>query len=188
MSDWYVLHTQSSAERFVAAKLEENEIETFVPEITQKGNSGETKTIALFPGYLFVHLDYMNANPDNWRWTPGVRYLVAFGEYPIPVPPEVIAALKQRVALLEQRSQKPKARFSRGEQVRIKDGPFKEMLAIFDGPVDPAEWVHVLLQTMNRSMRMRVSVSALETAEPEKETGTKRPRRTRGRGRPIRSN
>ena len=187
MSDWYVLHTQLSAEHFVASKLEENDIETFVPELTQKGALGQAKTIALFPGYLFVHLDYMSANPDHWRWTPGVRYLVSFGEYPIPVPAEVIAALKQRVALLEKRTQKPKAKFSPGEQVRIKDGPFKEMLATFDGPVDPAEWVHVLLQTMNRSMRMRVAASALEKVAPDKQSSAKRPRRTRGRGRRIRS-
>lgn len=186
MSDWYVLHTQASAEHFVASRLEENDIETFVPEISQKGSSGQARTIALFPGYLFVHLDYMTADPDRWRWTPGVRYLVAFGEYPIPVPADVIAALKQRVALLDKRNRKPKARFSPGEQVRIKDGPFKEMLAIFDGPIEPAEWVHVLLQTMSRSVRMRVATSALDKVEQEKQNN-KRPRRTRGRGRRIRS-
>ncbi|MDT8306461.1 MAG: transcription termination/antitermination NusG family protein [Anaerolineae bacterium] len=187
MSNWYVLHTRTSAEHFVASKLEENDIETFLPEISKKGSTGREKTIALFPGYLFVHIDYMKANPDHWRWTPGVRYLVAFGEYPIPVPPEVIAALKQRVAVLNQRSKRPQAKFSPGDQVRIKDGPFKEMLAIFDGPVDPAEWVHVLLQTMNRSMRMRVAASALEKVEQEKKNNQKRPRRTRGKGRHIRS-
>lgn len=187
MKEWYVLHTHASAEHFVASKLEESDIETFVPEISQKNRSGQAQTVALFPGYVFVHLDYMKANPDHWRWTPGVRYLVAFGEYPIPVPAEVIGTLRQRVATINRRGKRVEPRFRPGDQVRIKDGPFKEMLAIFDGPVDPAEWVHVLLQTMNRSMRMRLAASALEKVEQEKQGGAKRQRRTRGKGRRIRA-
>ena len=88
---------------------------------------------------------------------------------------------------LNNRGKSAQARFKPGEPVRLKDGPFKEMLALFDGPVAPAEWVHVLLQTMNRSMRLRVAAASLEKVEPEVQTGQKRPRRTRGKGRRIRS-
>lgn len=187
MKEWYVLHTQAAAEHLVAAKLGEKDIETFVPEIVQKNRSGQPQTVALFPGYLFVRLDYLHANPSQWRWTPGVRYLVSFGEYPIPIPGEVIVALRQRVMTLIRRDPRSEAQFQPGDQVRIKEGPFKEMLATFDGPVDPAEWVHVLLQTMNRSMRMRIAASALEKVETLKQSGEKRGRRTRGKGRPIRA-
>lgn len=187
MKEWYVLHTYASAEQFVADQLARKEIETFLPEMTQKSRSGQPQTVALFPGYLFVYLDYMKANPDHWRWTPGVRRFVSFEDYPIPVPADVIAALKQRVAQLNSRGRRAQSRFAPGEQVRLKDGPFKEMLALFDGPVAPAEWVHVLLQTMNRSMRLRVAAASLEKVEPEKHSGQKRPRRTRGKGRRVRS-
>lgn len=187
MKEWYVLHTHASAEQFVVEQLEQKDIETFLPEMTRKDPSGKPQTIALFPGYLFVHFDYMTANPDHWRWTPGVRRFVTFEEYPIAVPADVITALKQRVAELNSRGKRPQARFARGEQVRLTDGPFKEMLALFDGPVAPAEWVHVLLQTMNRSMRLRVASSSLSKVEPENQSGQKRPRRTRGKGRQIRT-
>jgi transcriptional antiterminator RfaH len=186
MKAWYVLHTRAAAEHFVASRLEEKDIETYLPQIIHKSSSGQAQSVALFPGYLFVHLDYMATNPEHWRWTPGVHYLVAFEEYPISVPAEVISVLKQRVATLN--SGKPQAEFAPGDHVRIKDGPFKEMLAIFDGPVDRAEWVYVLLQTMNQSMRMRVAPAALEKAEPASTGGSeKRPRRTRGKGRRIRA-
>ncbi len=187
MKEWFVLHTHASAEQFVAEQLGQKEIETFLPEMTRKNSAGKPQTIALFPGYLFVHFDYMTANPDQWRWTPGVRRFVTFEEYPIPVPDDVVAALKRRVVELNSRGKRAEARFTRGEPVRLKDGPFKEMLALFDGPVAPAEWVHVLLQTMNRSMRVRVAASSLEKVEPVDQSGQKRPRRTRGKGRLIRS-
>jgi transcription elongation factor/antiterminator RfaH len=187
MKEWYVLHTHTSAEQSVAHQLELKDIETFLPEMTQKGRSGKPQTVALFPGYIFVHFDYMRSNPDHWRWTPGVRRIITFDERPIPVPSDVITALKHRVAQLNSRSQRTPSRFALGEQVRLKEGPFKEMLALFDGPVAPAEWVHVLLQTMNRSMRLRVAASSLEKVEPEQQNGQKRPRRTRGKGRHIRS-
>jgi transcriptional antiterminator RfaH len=185
MKEWYVLHTHASAEQFVATQLELKEIETFLPEMSQKDRSGHLQSIALFPGYLFVHFDYMQANPDNWRWTAGVRRFVSFEEYPVSVPADVIVALKHRVVQLNSRGQRAQARFAPGDQVRLKDGPFKEMLALFDGPVAPAEWVHVLLQAMNRSMRVRVAASSLEKVEPEQQPVQKRPRRTRGKGRRI---
>lgn len=187
MEEWYVLHTHASAEQFVADQLKLKEIETFLPEMTRKDSSGKPQTIALFPGYLFVHFDYMKANPEQWRWTPGVRRFVTFEDYPIPVPADVIAALKQRVLELSNRGKRARGRFTPGESVRLKDGPFKEMLALFDGPVAPAEWVHVLLQTMNRSMRVRVAASSLERVAPETQSGQKRPRRTRGKGRRVHS-
>jgi hypothetical protein len=43
----------------------------------------------------------------------------------------------------------------------------------------------VLLQAMNRSMRVRVAASSLEKVEPAQQPVQKRPRRTRGKGRRI---
>jgi hypothetical protein len=72
--------------------------------------------------------------------------------------------------------------------VRIKDGPFRDMVGIFDGPSEPSQRVRVLLNAMRNSMRVRLPVSALEKASQEEGyRAGKPPRRSRGRGRPIRS-
>jgi len=62
------------------------------------------------------------------------------------------------------------------------------MLAIFESSTRPGQRVQLLLQALNRSVRVSASPSALEkiTVDAEHEK-VKQPRRTRGRGRCIRS-
>ncbi|WP_339845785.1 transcriptional activator RfaH, partial [uncultured Halopseudomonas sp.] len=49
---------------------------------------------SLFPGYLFIHLNYLS---DNWysiRSTRGVLRLVGFDHQPTAVSPQIINAIK----------------------------------------------------------------------------------------------
>ena len=80
----------------------------------------------------------------------------------------------------------PTLRFKPGDVVRIKDGPFEDLLAVFEGPTTPAVRVQVLLSTLNRAMRVRLDADNLEKAPAHAvKAAEKRRRRTRGRGRPI---
>ncbi|NJN99132.1 MAG: hypothetical protein HC875_36085 [Anaerolineales bacterium] len=80
----------------------------------------------------------------------------------------------------------PRHSFKPGDTVRIKSGPFEDMLAQFDSPTTPAERVQVLLELLGRFCRVKVNVADLEKADPQPEPIiAKRPRRSRGRGRPI---
>jgi hypothetical protein len=75
--------------------------------------------------------------------------------------------------------------FKPGDTVRIIDGPFKDMLAIFDEASTPARRVQVLLNFLGAS-RVQVDLKNLEKASANPEMPVpKRPRRTRGRGRLI---
>jgi hypothetical protein len=79
--------------------------------------------------------------------------------------------------------------FKPGEPVRVTAGPFRDMLAIFDGPSTPAMRVRVLLNIMNRAIPVHLDAEHLEAAEPNNiAVPVKQGRRTRGRGRPVRSN
>lgn len=80
---------------------------------------------SLFPSYLFIHV----SSNDNWgplRSTRGVLRVVAFGGKPLPVRDALITQLYQRDsdACVE-------AYLKPGETVRIKEGPFAELKAIF---------------------------------------------------------
>jgi transcriptional antiterminator RfaH len=118
---------------------------------------------------------------------PGANYLVSYGDEPIPIPEEVIRLIDRQVTFLA--AQKGRhAHFQAGDAVRITAGPFRDMIGIFDDDCDPGERVHVLLNAMCRSLRVRLPVSALEKAGLHDGPSLPRPpRRTRGRGRPIHS-
>jgi transcription termination/antitermination protein NusG len=189
MERWYVVHTKLHQERRVAAVLERHEIETFLPMLVHP-NREPASPVAFFPGYFFMRVDYASTNSALWRWSPGFRYVVSAGEQPIPILDEVVAMIAHRLEVLAEQGDGRQQRlpFEQGDLVRIKRGPFRDLVGVFDGPNDPQQRVRVLLKTMHRSMRVRVSPDDLEKTDlQDQNKGGRPPRRTRGRGRPIRS-
>ena len=188
MKQWFALHTRPYSERKVAVRLDRYDIETYVPMTESESDRSDAKPVPFFPGYMFMRIDMDEANPDHWRFTPGVRYLVSYGSEPVVVSEELVQLIRRELDALEARKRQPRGRFKPGERVRITSGPLKDMVAIFDGPTEPAERVHVLLEVMSRYKRVSIAESVLEKEDSaqEKQTG-KPPRRTRGRGRRIRS-
>ncbi len=186
MDSWYLLHTKPRVENRVAHFLDQRQIEVFLPQIAQKNEHGEAKKKAFFPGYLFAMLDLDLLDSGIWKWTPGLRYIVKYGDQPVPVPEEVIALINQKISKMEFEATAPNLRFNPGDMVRIKDGPFEDLLAIFEGPTTPSARVRVLLSTLNRTIRVRIEADDLEKAPAHAvKAAEKRQRRTRGRGRPI---
>lgn len=186
MDRWYALHTRPRNEKYLATYLEQKGIQVFFPRQARRNAEGHTYWTAFFPGYLFASFDLDSAAPSLWKWAPGLRYVVAYGDQPIPVPDEVIKLIAHNVMEAELLAKSPHLQFEPGDMVRIKDGPFEEMLGIFEGPTKPTARVSVLISTLNRAIRIRVGINSLEKAPAHAvEAAAKRPRRTRGRGRPI---
>jgi transcriptional antiterminator RfaH len=186
MKQWYALFTKPNSERRVAVSLRLNDIETYLPEINVSKNGDKPESKPFFPSYLFIRIDLDVQNPNDWRWVPGVRKLVSYGQRPVPVPDEVIHLIRVNIAEKETRGARPAHNLKPGDVVRIQHSSFKDMLAIFEGPMTPSERVYVLLTAMNNSVRLRVPASELEKVPGAANAVTgKRRRRSRGRGRPI---
>lgn len=187
MRQWFALHTKPRSERRVANTLAQVDIETFLPEVTTRKSGARDKTAPLFPTYLFVRMDLGTGAPSGWQWTPGLRYLVSYGDEPVPIPDEVIRLISHKLHEIESNKSSLPYRLKPGDIVRIQEGPFDGMLAMFEGPSTPSDRVKVLLYTLNRSFHVKLTASNLEkVSKPAELEGAKRPRRTRGRGRRIR--
>ncbi len=185
MKQWFALRTQPLMEWRVATHLRRNNIDTFLP-VTPAAAADLARPTPFFPGYLFVQVDLTVTRSSSWL-VPGASYLVGYGDEPAPIPEEVIRMIRRQLELLAANRGR-RARFQPGDPIRVTEGPFRDMVGIFDDTVTPGERVHVLLQAMNHALRLRLPLRALEKAE--RATGTPAPkpaRRTRGRGRPIRS-
>ena len=186
MENWFVLHTKPYSERKVARQLERYDIETYLPETEGEPERSGTTPIPFFPGYMFIYLDPGKVNPNHWRFTPGVRYILKYGEEPVVIKEELIHAIQKQIEALADRRQQPQGRFKRGDQVRITSGPLEGLVAIFEGPAEPAKRVRILLEIISRYRRIAIAASDLEKVDvAQDKPQTKRPRRTRGRGRPI---
>ena len=178
MEHWYTLYTKPNAEYQVAGALRMRGIETFLPEVASPNRRHKGRKRPFFPCYLFFKVDLDQVGLLGVQWTPGLRRVIAFDDRPVPLRDEVIGLIRRKLESLDAAGGWTAHGFHPGETVRISDGPFQGMLAIFDGPSKPCERVRVLLDFLGHARRATVSVTDLEKAPG-------RPRRSRGRGRRI---
>jgi transcriptional antiterminator RfaH len=178
---WYAVYTKPNAEYRVARLLQLKGLEVFLPEIPSWKPRRGHRTEPLFPSYVFVRADWSAVPLTTVEWTPGVRRLVAFDGRPAVVPESAIALIRRRLA----EGAWARAPFRPGERVRIVEGPLQGLEAVFEGPMEPAARVRVLLEFLGRVHRAVVPVAALAPAAPPAPR-PRPPRRTRGRKRWIR--
>lgn len=120
---------------------------------------GQRQTVSesLFPGYLFIQLGPL----DNWaplRSTRGVSRLVAFGNQPLPVSDELIAQLRRRCNASDDEQL-----FVRGEQVRVVQGPFAELDALFLA-MDGNQRVILLINILQREQNVSAPLASIRKA------------------------
>lgn len=83
---WYVLQVKSSKEEAVASYLTERKVLAYVPRenrLIRKGGSWGQREYTLFPGYVFLNLDYTAENYYMVKAIPNVlRFLGSDGLRP----------------------------------------------------------------------------------------------------------
>ena len=145
MNLWYVIQTKPKKEGEVSSYLSTKGIEMFSPLMEtfslKKGKeNGEYKP--LFPSYIFGKFD-LNQNYPLVRWARGVRKVLGFGGYPIPLSGEVIDVIKGRTdsdGIVRRISH-----FEPNDVVRINSGPLRDLLGIFERWVSDSQRVRILL-------------------------------------------
>ena len=140
---WFVIHTQTGHEERVKTTLEsrakQHSLEDKISQVlipTEKVSeikAGKKKisTRKFFPGYVLVEMELTD---DTWylvKNTPGVSGFISSGRKPLPLKPsEVSSIIKQA----EEKKEKPtpKVIFEKGENVRVKEGPFVNFNGIIE--------------------------------------------------------
>ncbi|RXE46258.1 MULTISPECIES: transcription/translation regulatory transformer protein RfaH [Pseudomonas] len=152
---WYLVQCKASQDERAEINLLNQGYTCFRPtHRRERVLRGRRRVVceSLFPSYLFIQL----GADDSWaplRSTRGVSRVVSFGSKPLPVRDELIAQLHERdsVAPLE-------IRFTYGERVRINEGPFVELEAIFLA-MEGEERVVLLMQFLQREQRISMPVA-----------------------------
>lgn len=172
---WYVIHTYSGyegrvknslAERANQMQLQDQIGRVMVPteEVIQiKDGKRRSSKRKFFPGYVLVELEA----PVNYetilmiRETPKVTGFVGGGTLPMPITEdEAETILKQ----LESGAAAPREQiiFSKGDSLRIIDGPFMG----FNGSVDEVDMDHsrvkALVSIFGRSTPVELAFSQIE--------------------------
>lgn len=156
---WYVLHTYSGHENKVAAAIKQRVeamkisgriFDIIVPTrdiVTVKRGKKEEVKEKIFPGYILVR---MILDDDSWlvvRTTPGVTAFVGVGNRPTPLSEKEVDAIMKFSALT---APKFKTAFSKGEAVKIIDGPFADFLGSVESIDNAKGKVRVLVSIFGR--------------------------------------
>ncbi len=153
---WLVAQTHTHKEAVAILNLKRQGYRTYCPMIQRARRHArriEQVLRPLFPGYVFVGLNSLDAQWQPIRSTIGVRRLVQFGDQLGLLDPDFIRALRARekdgaIAL-------PERRFSAGDKVRLIGGPFDGLVGTILS-VDARNRLNVLMDILRQNVRVRV--------------------------------
>lgn len=118
---WFALQVRSRREGVIAAHLEGQNFECFLPLYKSKRRwSDRVKEIdqPLFPGYLFCRFDLHNRGP--LLMTPGVQQIVGVGRTPMAIEEREIESV--RLAISSGLPNQPWPYIQVGQKVRVNYG------------------------------------------------------------------
>jgi len=167
---WYVIHTYSGYENKVKTNLEhriqsmdmgDKIFQVLVPteeEIEIKNGKRHPVERKIFPGYVLVE---MAMSDDSWyvvRNTPGVTSFVGSGNKPTELTDTEVRAILRQIKL---DAPKYKVAFTKGEAVRVTDGPFTDLHGVVE--VNPERnKVKVLVSIFGRETPVELDFLQIE--------------------------
>jgi transcriptional antiterminator RfaH len=151
---WYAIQTKANREKEVEKRLCDLDLEVFLPWMRARRRIGSRfhwVLAPLFPGYVFCRLD-MVLSGKAVRYSPGVKDFLTFGSRIAEVGENILQALRERcpggIAEIDPMNAKP------GDRVRINEGPFSGLEAIFEQKLRGSERIAVLLDILGRETRI----------------------------------
>lgn len=153
---WYVIQTKPREEFRAADNLRAQSIETFFPMVKEERLDRVTKRRTrsvkpLFPRYLFARFN-ANRMLHKVNFTRGVHGLVRFGGGPVAVDEEILNIISERMG--EDGYISLREELNAGDKVVVTDGPFKNLVGIFERDLKQSERVMIMLSTVNYQGRV----------------------------------
>lgn len=171
--NWYVVHTYSGFEKFVAESIQQRALELNIQDkigkiiiptegvVEIKDGRKVVSTKRSYPGYILVEMEMTDENWLMVRNTPKVTGFVGSGQKPIPLNENEV---EQIVEHMESTSEKPKPKhtFEKGEAVRIIDGPFFNFNGIVEEVNHERDTLKVLVTIFGRSTPVELEFLQVE--------------------------
>jgi len=162
MLRWYVVQTKPKKEEVAAAHLESESIEVFSPKMEAYSvvyGKSRKMVKSLFPNYIFAHFDFL-VSYRLVNWARGVNRVLGYDGTPSPVDDEAIEIIKRRV---DENCVVQKAlHFKAKDPIRIRSGPLRDLVDIFERWVSEEGRVRVLLDLLNYNARVQLHYSQIE--------------------------
>ena len=159
---WYVIQTKPKKEEEAKSYLSVKGLEVFNPLIetfAQRNGKTNKELKPLFPNYIFGKFE-LERNYTLVKWARGVRRILGFGGVPCPISEKVIEEIKSRSN--GSGIVKAACDFNPNDKVRIKYGPLRDFMGIFEKWVPEKERVRILLNLIGYQPSVEMHCSMIE--------------------------
>lgn len=171
--NWYVVHTYSGFEKFVAESIKQRANEINIPDevgqiiiptedvVEIRGGKKVVSTKRSYPGYILVE---MEMSDENWlmiRQTPKVTGFVGSGKKPSALNKKEVGQIVEHMETTSEKP-KPKHSFEKGEAVRVIDGPFFNFSGIVEEVNHERSTLKVLVTIFGRSTPVELEFLQVE--------------------------
>ena len=153
---WVAVQTHAGKEQVAIDNLSRQLFPAYCPRVLRTRRHGQlvrTERAPLFPGYVFVAVDF-----ETQRWRPllstvGVRAVVRMGNRPSTLPASFIDALRAReIGGVLAVDHEP---LLCGQQVRLQAGAFQGLIGTII-ELDSRARIVVLMDLLNQQIRVNV--------------------------------
>jgi transcriptional antiterminator RfaH len=162
MSGWYAIQTKPRKEEAVLASLGRAGLESYCPRMRRRRRRQGKRileAIPLFPGYLFVRLQF----PRDYagiRWTPGLVRIVSHAGMPARIGEEVLEGIRRMERAGGLRI--PALRLKPGSRVRVVEGPFTGFEGLVTTHLSGGERIRILLELFRRQAALDCDPESLQ--------------------------
>lgn len=159
MNCWYAVFCKPRQEEVAKDNLQRQGFNVYLPRTAafhRRRGKWVNVIEPLFPRYLFIQVDPHKRSTAVVRSTRGAIDVVRFGDQPVSVSVSIIDAIKQQEIARSETSCDSKALFDIGETVKIVEGAFAGIDAIFNGK-DGETRVNLLLELLGKTNRIKVN-------------------------------
>jgi len=156
---WIVLKTKPKCEILASESVLATGVESYMPLWRPATQSRAAEP--MFPGYVFAHV----MSPQDLLQTRsaiGVMYALPRDAQPTILPEPFLDELRIRLKDRE-RAERP-MEWRRGERVRIIDGPFRSVDALFDCQLNAVGRVRLLLHLVHGTVRVSIPLASVARA------------------------
>lgn len=165
MEAWHLIYTKPLQENVALENLSRQHYRAYLPRVRlRKRLRGRRRLVVepLFPRYLFLYLSDVDEDWGPVRSTKGVAKMVRFGATVAIVPKDLVASLQSNEDETGVQTL-PEPSYTKGDRVRISEGPMAGYEAIFAAPTG-RERVLVLLEIAGKAARVQVGAEQIEPA------------------------
>lgn len=162
MSGWYAIQTKPRKEEAVLASLGRAGLESYCPRMRRRRRVQGRRiqeAVPLFPGYLFVRLQF----PRDYagiRWTPGLVRIVSHAGTPARIGEEIVEGIRRMERTGGLRI--PALRLKPGSRVRVVQGPFTGFEGLVTAHLSGGERIRILLELFKRQAALDCDPDVLQ--------------------------